>query len=92
MNGYTLRDNGGNKWQRVNKTTARKAYDAGDAVHLAPCNLMPFGPWHIGMTIKAEPTDSPTYEGEFAERIQAFTYYNCTNETGRYPAYYLEVK
>lgn len=70
--------------ERVNKTIARKLFNEGKQFWMTACNMRP----ECGILVNA-----PVYKEEqtdFDKLVNAFTYYNCGNETGRYPAYYVE--
>lgn len=70
--------------ERVNKTVARKLFNEGKQFWMTACNMRP----EYGILVNA-----PIYKEEqtdFDELVNAFAYYNCGNETGRYPAYYIE--
>ena len=81
---------------RVNKTTARKAYNDNQTVFVLPVNLCPgmaFQPCPI-----APPQDNADREHkvmfandwDFDRRIRNHDWYNCNDtETGYYSAYYL---
>lgn len=65
---------------RVNKRTARRAYNEGKDVLIFPRNLRPD---FFGVIV-----NNRRNEKDFDKLINAFEFYNCTNaETGRYCAY-----
>lgn len=77
---------------RVNKTTARQAYENDQPVFLLGVNLS------IGMMFQPCPVkrDKPTtsdqymiYDKTFNKTVDNFVYYNCDSERGYYPAFYL---
>lgn len=95
MNTFTVKDNAGQTWKRVSKVAARKAFDNGQAVHVCPSNLMPFGYWGCGVTCLpgfeqheyVAPDESP-----FDYWVKNFEWYNCTGrETGTYASFYVHV-
>lgn len=70
--------------ERINKRVARKLFNEGKTVWITACNTRP----ECGLLMNAG-----TYENElvdFDTFVNSFTYYNCNNETGRYPAFYIE--
>lgn len=70
--------------ERINKRVARKLFNEGKMVWITACNMRP----EQGLLMNAG-----TYENElsnFDTFVNSFTYYNCNNETGRYPAFYIE--
>jgi hypothetical protein len=73
---------------RINKTSARKAYNDNREVLLIGCNLMPFGPWTSPCAIHKE-AENPT---EFNSMVNSFEYYNTCSERGYYASYYISNK
>lgn len=85
MKKYTFKD-GAFTFKRVNKTTARAAYNNGLRVVLCPCNLRPGFPWY------PETIVSGKSDATFETVLSAFEFYNLRNtETGRYTSYYIPV-
>lgn len=70
---------------RVNKTVARKLYNLGFDVGLCPCKANPETPW--GLIGKFNRNG---YYDCFDSLVNAFTWYNCNNELGKYVAYYVD--
>lgn len=82
---------------RITKKEAARRYNAGEVIRLTACKLSPVSPW--GCYSDAQKDHNATVSGdgfnttiarnrEFETVVNAFTYYNCTNEMGRYPAYW----
>ena len=71
---------------RINKSAARKLYNAGKEFLIIPCKCRPGGAWLTGFTV-----NSNNSAVSFDSYINEFTYYNCNNELGKYPAFYKEV-
>lgn len=71
--------------KRINKTAACKLYDEGKEFWITPCNMRPEFGVLIGARSFERMTDTP-----FDMMVVYFIYYNCDNERGRYPAYYIE--
>lgn len=70
---------------RVNKTVARKLYNLGFDVGLCPCKANPESPWGLIITF-----NNNRYDYAFDKVVNNFAWYNCNNELGTYPAYYVE--
>ena len=69
---------------KINKTAARKLWNEGKEFTIVACNLRP----EYGIT--ARPSWMKNYR-DFDQFVNQFTVFNCVNnETGRYPAYYVE--
>lgn len=69
---------------RVSKYEAKQRYNAGEAIRICACNMSPVSIWGCYGDCCLEA------DGEFETVVNAFRYYNCDNETGRYPAYYVK--
>ena len=69
--------------KKINKTVARKMWNEGKGFWITACNLRP----ECGLLIDPLRIASE-FDGDFDKMVNAFTFYNCTNETGKYPAYY----
>jgi hypothetical protein len=81
MNGYT----------RVNKSVARKMFNEGKSLYFCPAKIIPGGSFGMGMLIDPKRWKEDCCEGEqdaFEKACQNFAYYNCSSETGYYPAFY----
>lgn len=73
-----------NGYKRITKRTAERLYKIGQPVLFCPVKLIPGDVWGIGCSITRE-------EGStFTQVLNAFEYYNCNNETGRYTAFYIK--
>ena len=83
MRSYYCYD-GEDRWMRVNKTRAKKLFQAGERVLLCPVNLRPFGIWRISFMADSQ-------DGDFDKLVNAFEHYNCTSaEAGKYCAFYVK--
>lgn len=69
--------------KRISKTAARKLYSEGKMFWMTAANMRP----ECGLLINYKKDDEPK---DFDKLYNAFVYYNCNNECGRYPAYYIE--
>lgn len=88
------------KLYRVNKTVARKTYNAGKPIYMLPCKTRLDNMWICPVkAISDQLTNIGTSNGydnviarnrEFETVVNCFEYYNCNNELGRYTAFYLE--
>lgn len=84
-----------NGYLRVSKGRAKRIYSDGGVVYLCACKLRPGGPWGPEVAISKADGDFESArfvadDEEFERVINAFTYYNCRESTGRYPAYYIK--
>lgn len=84
---------------RISKRAAEKLYNAGKTVRICACKLSPVNSW--GMYADANSRDYTTVSTDgfnttvarnraFETVVNAFRYYNCSHETGRYPAFYVK--
>ena len=84
MRNYSF-ENGGKTWTRVTKKKAMAAYDSGFTVLLCPVKMRPFTPWHLEAYVDKKSGC------EFDTQVSGFEYYNCSRETGRYTAFYIQI-
>ena len=84
-------------YTRITKKEAARRYNAGEIIRLTACKLSPVSPWSCysdaqkdhNATVSGDGFDTTVARNrEFETVVNTFTYYNCTNETGRYPAYW----
>lgn len=71
--------------KQLTKPQARKAYEARKVIIIAPCKCRVDGPFAFRM--------NPDWIDEFNsfdQMVSNFTYYNCNNEMGRYPRFYID--
>ena len=73
----------GKVYKKVDKRVARKLFDAGGVVYLAPCKATPWSYWSGLISIYKESAGFDTV-------INEFEYYNCNTELGKRAAYYVE--
>ena len=73
---------------RVNKTKARSIYNENKKVYLLPCKVRPT---NFFMTIKTSFIQLENTHMSFDEKVNAFEYYNCCENLGRYCNYFIEV-
>lgn len=70
--------------KQVNKTVAKRLYNAGHEIHLLPCQVNINTSWGLLYTTNAEECDNVPFDS----MVNAFTSYNCNTQLGRYPHYY----
>lgn len=80
----TVQDNEGQTWERIPKQLARKLFADGQYITFCPVRLHPFGAWTPSVTRAGSP------DLDFNVYLRNFAWYNCTQETGRYSAYYIK--
>lgn len=73
-------------FSRISKAAARKLYDAGQTVYFCAVNMRPGAPWNPECKVQFNQADLETFE----QRVNAFEYYNCSSETGKYTAFYVK--
>jgi hypothetical protein len=73
-----------NGYKRITKRAAERLYKIGQPVLFCPVKLIPGGPWGDGCIVTKK--DGRTFKQE----LNAFEYYNCSNETGNYTAFYIK--
>ncbi len=87
MNNYIFTDSNGNKYKRITKAQAKKAFYNDKKMVICACNLNPFLPYGTGATFVKTPKTN-----DFKRFVNSFEYYNCINtETGRYSAFYIAI-
>ena len=72
-------------WIKINKTTARKVFNAGKRVFVLPCKCKVENLWGIGSLMEKSETIP-----DFDEFINRYETYNCNNELGKRCAYYAD--
>lgn len=85
---YKFLHGNGETLKRVNKTTAKKLYNAGNDVLFIPCKLNPLNNFY-NLGIWENKTLLNQFE-TFEKLVNAFEYYNCRPDTGRYTAFYIK--
>ena len=88
MNQVYLHDKG-MTLKRINKYKARKAYYNGLDVLFIPCRMNPLNrAFNLGIW---ENKNLDGQYSDFTALYNAYSYYNCNNETGKYIAFYIPV-
>lgn len=76
--------------KRIDRKRARNAYNNGLDVLFIPVNCNPINHyWNLGIW------ENKSLDGQytnFEKLCNAFEYYNCNNETGKYIAFYIPVR
>lgn len=93
-NDHIFTNKHGEHFKRINKTEARNRAANGEKIGVCACNMDPFNPYW-SMCAWFDPIEEPeAFDGfkDFDTFVNSYTYYNCSYETGYYPAYYVEVK
>lgn len=86
---------------RISKAAAEKLYNDGKPVYMLPCKCRLDNMWIQPYKAEAEkviytPLHNDGFNAvvprnyNFDTVVNCYTYYNCNNELGRYPAFYKE--
>lgn len=75
----------GIRYERISKRDARKYYNRGRRVYCLACNLNPLAPF-VHMCDMQYPS-----RADFDTVVNAYEWWNCNNECGRYAAFYVPV-
>lgn len=87
-----------NGFARIAKKNAERRYKNGETIYLCACNLKPGVPWHPELAISkygfidescGEPEFFMGTDDDFNRVVNEFSYFNCNNRSGKYPAYYI---
>lgn len=97
MQAYDITDQHNNRFVRISKRAAFLRWITGKRIVLCPVKLHPGYPWspHMPMPDLAHElarytADEKTPAQLWTDRVNNFSYYNCSHETGYYPAFYVE--
>lgn len=82
----------GQKTKQINKKIAEQAYNNGKQLWILPCNMRINNPWQHPMPLskKGVEDNAFTMGSSFNDIINDFIYYNCDNERGKYPIFFVE--
>ena len=74
--------------KHINKLEARKLYGMGKEFWMVACNMRP----ECGLLVNAPGYESSCHHVsmKFDDLYNCFCYYNCDNERGRYPRFYID--
>lgn len=73
-------------FKRINKRSARAAYNNGLTVIFSPCNMRPFNNY-FGLDMDINKDNINCQGQDFNKILNAYEYYNCNAETGKYTAF-----
>ena len=71
---------------RVAKPRAKKLFNTGKPLYLLPCMASPHSPWNQFALV--DNMQARTFD----QQVNAFEYYNCNSQMGKFAAYYVEKK
>jgi len=83
-------------YERISKATAKKLFLRGEKIGMLPCKAVPGSAWFPYPYIldremqKNFVVDEIGMGNRFCDLVNSFEYYNCSNETGKYAAFYRE--
>jgi len=87
-------------FKHINKRAAEKAYNDGKTLYILPCKVKFENMWIKPIRAHKDSLTTISSDGfnttitrnrEFETLVNAFTYYNCCNELGKYPAFFIEI-
>lgn len=82
---------------RISKQAAKKLYDSGETIRICAVNMSPVNAWGAYSDANNKELTSISSDGfnttvarnkAFETVVNAFAYYNCNAEMGKYPAFY----
>lgn len=85
-------------YTRINKKAAERVYNHGGTVRVCACNMSPVNVWGAFVDVRADSFAPIAGDGystvvprsrDWEKVVNAFRYYSCNHEAGRYPAYYI---
>ena len=77
----------GKKVKQVNKIAAKNAYERGETVYLLSFNMCPNNMWQSPCPVNK---NKDVYNSTFENVINDYRYYNCDNERGKYPIFFIK--
>lgn len=82
------------KVRQVTIKKAEKAYDEGKNVWLHSCNMRLNNHWQHPCRISKKQTEDNAFTcgSTFKQVVNDYKYYNCDNERGKYPIFFIEVE
>ena len=75
-------------YRRINKSVARRLYNAGEDVLFCPCKMRPLSTWGLGIIENKDNWGNKDIP--FDTLVDNYIWYNCGNETGKYVAFYIK--
>lgn len=84
----------GKKVRQVTIRKAESAYNSGKDVWMHSCNMRLNNHWQRPYMVSKEKTEDNAFTcgSTFKQIVNDFTYYNCDNERGKYPIFFIEVE
>lgn len=73
---------------QIAKQRARRLYDQGKTIYLQSCNMRFNGMWQSACPISKETRSRE--EQTFDSLVNEYTYYNCDQERGKYPCFFIK--
>lgn len=73
--------------EQINKTIARKLYAEGKTIYLISCNMRFDNVWQLPFPMHI--SDGADSSDSFDDRVNKYIYYNCDNERGKYPCFFV---
>lgn len=82
------------KVKQVSIKSAEKAYNDGKQLWLHPCNMRVNNLWQTPMPLNKADVDNNAFTNgsSFKAMVNDYKYYNCDNERGKYPIFFVEVE
>lgn len=71
-------------YTQVTRMKAERLYNEGNVIYMLPCNTNPYSIWMDLCAVEL------SVSGDFAKAVNAFEYYNCNNEAGRYACFFIK--
>lgn len=81
---------GGFKYDQITIKEARRRFLSGENILICAANMRPFGSFGGGCILNKADHAEEEPGSLFCQYVNSFTWYNCTNETGKYPVFYKE--
>lgn len=82
------------KVKQVSIKSAEKAYNDGKQLWLHPCNMRVNNPCQSPMPLNKADVDNNAFTSgsSFSAMVNDYKHYNCDNERGKYPIFFVEVE
>ena len=76
---------------QVTKGKAKKAYEEGKHIWMHPCNMRVSIVWESPMPFNKKAIEDNAFlmNSTFENIVNDFRYYNCDNERGKYPIFFV---
>ena len=73
---------------QIAKQKARRLYEQGKTIYLQSCNMRFDNMWQSACPISK--STEQWIDQDFDKTVNEFTYYNCDNERGKYPNFFVK--